>query len=136
MMRRFLGLLLLSAAAAVAGVTTTSAHHSSAAYDSTNPLTLDGVITSVAWRNPHSFIYIDVKDESGATNNWSLETVSPAQFAQRVSPSMLRPGVRIIAKVNGPRDRTQHLAALLGFTLDGKYYNSAGASGREGRGEY
>jgi len=134
-MRRFLGLLLLSGAAAVVGVTTTSAHHSSAAYDASYPLTLDGVITSVNWRNPHSFIYIDVKDESGATTKWGLETVSPALFAQRVSPSLLKPGVRMIAKVTGPRDRTQHIAALLGFTIDGKYYNSAAAGAREGRGE-
>jgi hypothetical protein len=134
-MRRFLGLLLLSGAAAVVGVTTTSAHHSSAAYDASYPLTLDGVITSVNWRNPHSFVYIDVKDESGATTKWGLETVSPALFAQRVSPSLLKPGVRMIAKVTGPRDRTQHIAALLGFTIDGKYYNSAAAGGREGRGE-
>jgi len=134
-MRRFLGLLLLSGAAAVVGVTTISAHHSSAAYDASYPLTLDGVITSVNWRNPHSFVYIDVKDESGATTKWGLETVSPALFAQRVSPSLLKPGTRMIAKVTGPRDRTQHIAALLGFTIDGKYYNSAAAGGREGRGE-
>jgi hypothetical protein len=134
-MRRFLGLLLLSGAAAVVGVTTTSAHHSSAAYDASYPLTLDGVITSVNWRNPHSWIYIDVKDTTGATTNWGLETVSPALFAQRVSPSLLKPGVQMIAKVTGPRDRTQHIAALLGFTIDGKYYNSAAAGAREGRGE-
>ena len=135
MIRRFLGILLLTGAAALAGVTTAFAHHSSAAYDPSNPLTLDGVITSVNWRNPHSYVYIDVKDAGGATTNWGLETVSPAQFAQRVSPSLLKPGVHIVAKATGPRDRTQHIAALLGLTIDGKYYDSAAAGAREGRGQ-
>jgi hypothetical protein len=38
-------------------------HHSFVVeYDVNKPVTLTGVITSIEWTNPHSFVYIDVKD--------------------------------------------------------------------------
>ena len=38
------------------------AHHSLAAeYDVTKPVSLTGTLTSVDWRNPHAWIYIDAK---------------------------------------------------------------------------
>jgi Family of unknown function (DUF6152) len=53
-------------------------HHSLASeFDEGKPLTLQGVITRVDWLNPHVFIYVDVKNQSGTTT-WSLETLPPA----------------------------------------------------------
>ena len=54
------------------------AHHSfGAEYDSTKPVTLTGVITRIDWTNPHSFIYMDVKDDKGIVANWRLEGYPP-----------------------------------------------------------
>ncbi|MGH9679981.1 MAG: DUF6152 family protein [Candidatus Acidiferrales bacterium] len=53
------------------------AHHSSAAYDIEHPISLKGVVTSVEWTNPHVFIYLDVTDEKGATQQWRVEGNSP-----------------------------------------------------------
>ena len=55
------------------------AHHSFAAeYDSSKPITLKGKVTKVEWQNPHTFFYIDVKDEkSNEVANWSVELGSP-----------------------------------------------------------
>ncbi|MEO8069900.1 MAG: DUF6152 family protein [Acidobacteriota bacterium] len=113
----------------------TAAHHSLAAFDRTKPITLDGVISQAKWMNPHSWIYLDVKDKDGKVTNWGMETVSPAQFAQRVSPSLLKPGVRMTAIGIGPKDPAQHIMALQEFIIDGKKYNSAAAAGREGAGQ-
>src|SRR5262245_4046292 len=50
------------------------AHHSNAAqFDSTKRLTLKGEITKIEWTNPHAYIYVNVKDESGKVVSWSLE---------------------------------------------------------------
>ena len=39
------------------------AHHSfGAEYDATKPITLTGVVTKIEWTNPHSHIFVDVKD--------------------------------------------------------------------------
>jgi uncharacterized protein DUF6152 len=54
------------------------AHHSfGAEYDASKPITLTGVVTKIEWTNPHSFIYLDVKDEKGSTANWKLEGYPP-----------------------------------------------------------
>jgi len=54
------------------------AHHSfGVEYDINKPLTLTGTITSIEWTNPHSFIYMDVKDASGKVTNWKLEGYPP-----------------------------------------------------------
>jgi hypothetical protein len=54
------------------------AHHSNAAqFDSTKRITLKGAVTKIEWTNPHAYIYVDVKDASGKTVNWSLEGFPP-----------------------------------------------------------
>ena len=55
-----------------------SAHHSfGAEYDVNQPMTLTGVLTKVEWTNPHTHIYLDVKDDKGAVVNWQLEGYPP-----------------------------------------------------------
>jgi hypothetical protein len=54
------------------------AHHSfSTEYDATKKIKLTGVVTNVAWTNPHMRIYIDVTDATGKVTNWNLELTSP-----------------------------------------------------------
>jgi hypothetical protein len=54
------------------------AHHSFAAeYDSKEIVTLKGVLTKVEWTNPHAYIFVDVKNESGNVTTWSLEGYPP-----------------------------------------------------------
>ena len=44
------------------------AHHSfTAEFDGSKTVTLHGVVSKVEWINPHIFVYVDVKDESGKT---------------------------------------------------------------------
>ena len=50
------------------------AHHSFAAeFDSDKPVTVKGTVTKMDWVNPHSWIYVDVKDEKGSVVNWRFE---------------------------------------------------------------
>ena len=70
--------ILLAAVGLVSTVSSLSAHHSFAAeYDQSKPLTLKGVVKKVGWVNPHAYVWVDVKDESGKTVTWALETLSP-----------------------------------------------------------
>ena len=71
-------------AAAIAGPASLSAHHSFAAeFDGSKPIRLVGTITRVQWTNPHSFFYIDVKDESGKVVNWACEGGAPGALSRR-----------------------------------------------------
>ena len=58
-----------------------AAHHSFAAeFDGSKTLTMKGVVSKVDWVNPHIFIYIDVKDDSGKATTWLLQSLPPLFF--------------------------------------------------------
>ena len=55
-----------------------AAHHAFAAeFDANKPIKLTGSVTKVDWRNPHTWFFIDVKDDTGKVTNWGLEMGSP-----------------------------------------------------------
>lgn len=59
-------------------LTPAMAHHSfEAEYDGNRTATLTGVVTKVDWVNPHAYIFINMKDESGATKELRIELGPP-----------------------------------------------------------
>ena len=54
------------------------AHHSvQAQFDLEKPIQLNGTVTKVEWINPHSYLFIDVKDPSGKVKKWAFEMAGP-----------------------------------------------------------
>ena len=69
------------------------AHHGNSAYDETARVPIKGTVTEFVWTNPHSQIYLDVKDKSGKTVNWGVETNSPAILGRAGwTKSSIKPG--------------------------------------------
>jgi hypothetical protein len=59
------------------------AHHSfDAEYDSKKPVTVTGFVTKLDWINPHAYVYLDVKDDSGAVKNYKIEMGPPYALAR------------------------------------------------------
>ena len=55
-----------------------SAHHAFAAeFDAKKGIKVSGTVTKLEWSNPHAWLYVDVKDDSGKVTNWSFELGSP-----------------------------------------------------------
>ena len=79
LMTRAAALLLISVSA------TALAHHSfTAEFDSSKPVTLNGVVTKVEWTNPHVWIYFNVKDDAtGEVINWGAELGPPHGLQRR-----------------------------------------------------
>jgi hypothetical protein len=71
--------LMVAGLALLIGVSGVTAHHSfSAEFDASKTFKFTGPVTKVEWMNPHTFFYIDVKDEkTGKVTNWAMEMGSP-----------------------------------------------------------
>jgi hypothetical protein len=54
------------------------AHHGVSAYDVLHPITIKGTVTEFVLQNPHSMLFMDVKDKDGKVVHWSIETGAPA----------------------------------------------------------
>jgi hypothetical protein len=74
------------------------AHHSFAEeFDTSKPVTLEGVVTRVDWENPHVHYYIDVTGPDGAVVNWSCETGGPGRLARKGwTHDSLKPGDKVV----------------------------------------
>jgi hypothetical protein len=54
------------------------AHHAFATeFDAQKPVTKKGIVTKIDWANPHVWFYINVKNDSGQTENWGFEMGGP-----------------------------------------------------------
>jgi hypothetical protein len=61
-----------------------NAHHGTAAsYDQTKVVTLKGTVTEFVWRNPHSALFLDVKQPTGEMVSYSIEMFSPSLMVKQ-----------------------------------------------------
>ena len=119
----------IAAAAVVAAVTLTGgaavrAHHSHAMFDMTRELKLTGTVTNYSYRNPHVFLYVDVRDGSGAVTPWSIEMSNIANMERRgIFRSTFAIGDVVTVTVN-PLDNGRPGGNYTSITAaDGKTYN-------------
>jgi len=112
-----------------------SAHHSIAgAYDSANPVTVEGTVRQFHFINPHPFITVTVKDAKGAAKDWRMEMDNRWELeAIGMAASTLNPGDRVV--VTGSRGRQQANSLYirrLDRPADGFWYEQVGTSPRTG----
>jgi hypothetical protein len=56
------------------------AHHGNASYDTAKTVTVKGTVTDYVWANPHVFVKLDGKDDSGNTVHWIVEGQNPVSM--------------------------------------------------------
>jgi hypothetical protein len=112
------------------------AHHSFAAeFDATKPLKMTGTITKVEWQNPHSWFYIDVKDDGGTVTNWSWELASPNLLMRNGwTPTTLKAGDEVSVEGFQSRDG-RNVANARGIVLMATGRALLGGSSRTGVGQ-
>ena len=98
-------LLALTAGISIAG-TPAIAHHSLSDYDSSRQITVEGAIAQFQFVNPHPFLVLDVKDRSGAVQQWKLEMDNRYELSDiGVTKDTFKAGDRLI--VSGSPGHTQ-----------------------------
>jgi hypothetical protein len=60
-----------------------SAHHSHVNYEQGDTISVTGTVTEIQWINPHSWIFLNVVNDSGETEEWALEGGAPSQLLRR-----------------------------------------------------
>ena len=78
-MRNRLGAISLLVVGFLAASLPLLAHHGNASYDTEKTATVKGTVTEYIWANPHVFVKVDAKDESGNTVHWVIETQNLVQ---------------------------------------------------------
>lgn len=106
-----------------------SAHHSfTAAYDMSAPVTVHGVITQVRLQNPHSWFFLEVRDESGKVQKWSFEAGTPSGMIRNgFKPGVIKQGAEVTIKGFHARDASKNIGMLRELTTaDGQVYGMFG----------
>jgi hypothetical protein len=100
--------LAVAGAILLVGAGRAIAHHSFAStYDSSKKVEIEGVVKEFLWRNPHSFMRIDVTDKDGTMKTWTLEWGSTNDLTQaKITRTTLRPGDRLVVVGEAPRDES------------------------------
>ena len=81
------------------------AHHSFSATYTGEKVEIEGIVKEFVWRNPHSFLRMDVADKDGTLKTWALEWGSISQLSQsKMTRTTLKVGDKIVVSGEQGRD--------------------------------
>jgi DNA/RNA endonuclease YhcR with UshA esterase domain len=119
----------LAGAALSLGTSLAAAHHSFAAvYDMQQPITVKGTIVQVRLTNPHSWFYLDVKNDAGQVERWAFEAGTPSGMIRNgYKASVIKQGTEVTITGFHARDASQHMGMLRQLVLaDGTVFGLFG----------
>src|SRR2546422_9164534 len=104
-MKNLKWICLLAGVMAVGVVSPALSLHSHAMFDHTREISVTGTVTQWVLRNPHAFLYIDIKNENGEVVNYSIEMSNiPNMITRGFGQTTFKPGDKVTAKVHPLKD--------------------------------
>jgi hypothetical protein len=106
--------LSVAAVLTLCAVLPIAAHHSHGNYDLAKWTAMDGTVKELHLLVPHSWIYLDVKDDKGQVTTWALEATGPSGLTKvGIKREDVRPGDQIHVRCHLLRDGSN--GCLLGY---------------------
>jgi hypothetical protein len=104
------------------------AHHAfSAEFDLNKPVTVKGVVTKIEWMNPHAWIYVEAKTDTGV-EQWQFETGAPIELVRRGwRKNDLKVGDEVTVQALRAKDGTNTASARMVTLPSGKKVFSGAA---------
>ena len=81
------------------------AHHAATMFDRTETIELTGEVVEFQWTSPHIWIQINVENDAGEIEEWSVEGGVPNRlYRQGWRPNSFEPGDQVVIRGNPMRD--------------------------------
>ena len=95
----------LGVAGLVLGAAPAPAHHSAAMFEPEKVVTLSGTVKQFEYTNPHSWLYVLVRDDTGAETLWGFESEGPSSLMRAgIKANALQPGDKVTVRTRPLRD--------------------------------
>jgi Family of unknown function (DUF6152) len=116
-MKRAMLALVIAAAAVVSGGRAYAHHSFAATYFEDKTQKIDGKLVQFLFRNPHSFVQVEAKDEKGEVQRWAVEWGAGGQLGrQGVTRDTLKPGDQVVIVGNPGRNPEDHRLRMVNIT--------------------
>ena len=103
-MRIRLAVMTLVVAAVGWGASLAGHHAVGSVYRDGAPVTIEGELVTLVYRNPHSYLHVLAPDRQKHQRIWAIETSSGLQLRQTLAAARLVPGDRVIITGDPGRD--------------------------------
>jgi hypothetical protein len=115
----------LLAGALVLGIVSPGlSHHSHAMFDHAKQVSVSGTVTEFVFRNPHAFLYVDVKGENGEMVNYWVEMSNLTNMITRgVGKATFKPGDKVTVNLHPLKDGRPGGSYVTIVAADGKIYD-------------
>ena len=135
-MRIGLGVLFAGFGLAISALPVMAHHSFAAEFDANKRVTLTGTVTKVEWLNPHIWIYMDAKDETGKVAKWQCEGGAPNSLVRNGwTREALKAGDQVTIQGSLAKDATNTCNASQVKLPDGRRVFAASSEGESKGGE-
>jgi len=100
-------------------------HHAETLYDMKTPTTVKGVVSRVEWSNPHAYLTLNVTNDKGGSEEWSIELNSPNSLKRYGwTSTTVKPGDQITCTGGRAKTGAKTMRGLTVELEDGKRLKS------------
>jgi hypothetical protein len=114
---------LLAGALALFAASPALSHHSHAMFDHSKEITVTGTVTEFVFRNPHVFLYVDVKNDNGEVLHYWVEMSNiPNMIRRGISQQTFKPGDKVTVNLYALKDGRPGGSYVTITTAEGKTF--------------